>query len=55
MNRSESPMVSTMRVYSAACGELATKPSSQYSGWCRSAKPPSISARMKLMVRPERS
>ena len=33
----------------------STQPRSQYSGWCRSAKPPSISARTKFSVSAARS
>ncbi len=48
-------MARTRSWYSSACGECCTKPRSQYSGWCRSANPPSISARMKLSVSAARS
>ena len=55
MNRTASPMPSTMRWYSSASGEWRTQPRSQYSGWCRSAKPPSISERTKFIVIAERA
>jgi acyl-CoA reductase-like NAD-dependent aldehyde dehydrogenase len=47
---SERRMASTMAWYSFASGECCTKSRSQYSGWFRSAKPPSDSARRKLSV-----
>ena len=36
-------------------GDSPTKSRSQFSGWCRSAKPPSISERMKFSVSAARS
>jgi 3-deoxy-D-arabino-heptulosonate 7-phosphate (DAHP) synthase class II len=36
-------------------GDCPTQPRSQYSGWCRSANPPSISERTKFMVIAERA
>ena len=44
-----------MRRYSSASGEWPTQLRFQYSGWCRSAKPPSISARTKFIVIAERA
>ena len=41
--------------YSAAADECPTQSRSQYSGWCRSAKPPSISERTKFSVSAARS
>ena len=55
MKRTASPMLATMRWYSSASGEWPTQRRSQYSGWWRSAKPPSISARTKFIVIAERA
>ena len=52
---SESEIEATSSRYWTRNGEWCTKPRSQYSGWCRSAKPPSISARTKFSVSAARS
>ena len=52
---SDSRIDSTICSYCAAFGEPFANETSQYSGWCRSAKPPSVSARMKLSVSAARS
>ncbi|MOA58192.1 hypothetical protein D3C78_1825380 [compost metagenome] len=50
MKCTASPIEATIFWYSAANGEWLTHSRFQYSGWCRSAKPPSISARTKFIV-----
>ena len=55
MKRTASPIEFTISWYSPARGEQPTQLRFQYSGWCRSAKPPSISARTKFMVNAERA
>src|SRR5690242_21775887 len=50
MKCSESLIAATICRYSAASGECSTQARSQYSGWRRSAKPPSINAHSALTM-----